>query len=122
MPRQEKWRIELLASLVLSFNSLERNLSTLFLRYSASTLDPAKPIIKDGEAQIVEAFNNPDKWIRHDLWVETTFDTDGDGKLDRMHVSVTRPEQTEKNDWFWMNDARNNDEIRQSMQRPALNM
>src|SRR5690606_14165897 len=29
------------------------------------------------------------------LWVETTFDTDGDGKLDRMHVSVTRPYQTE---------------------------
>ena len=57
--------------------------------------DKAKPIFKDGEAQIVEAFNTPDKWIRHDLFVETTFDTDGDGKLDRMHVSVTRPYQTE---------------------------
>tara|TARA_R110002073_G_scaffold145532_2_gene297666 strand:+ start:37633 stop:39453 length:1821 start_codon:yes stop_codon:yes gene_type:complete len=52
------------------------------------------PVFKNGEAQIVEAFKNPDKWIRHDLWVETTFDTDGDGRLDRMHVSVTRPEQT----------------------------
>jgi X-Pro dipeptidyl-peptidase len=29
------------------------------------------------------------------LFVETTFDTDGDGKLDRMHVSVTRPKQTD---------------------------
>jgi X-Pro dipeptidyl-peptidase len=29
------------------------------------------------------------------LWVETEFDSDGDGKLDRMHVSVTRPRQTE---------------------------
>jgi X-Pro dipeptidyl-peptidase len=57
--------------------------------------DKAKPIFKDGEAQIVEAFNTPDKWIRHDLFVETTFDTDGDGKLDRMHVSVTRPYQTD---------------------------
>ena len=56
------------------------------------------PVFKDGEAQIVEGFNNPDKWIRHDLFVETTFDTDGDGKLDRMHVSVTRPEQTETED------------------------
>lgn len=55
----------------------------------------AVPVIKDGEAQIVEAFNTPDQWIRHDLWVETEFDTDGDGKLDRMHVSVTRPYQTE---------------------------
>lgn len=57
--------------------------------------EKAKPIFKDGEAQIVEAFNTPDKWIRHDLFVETTFDTDGDGKLDRMHVDVTRPLQTE---------------------------
>ncbi|MBJ6367211.1 Xaa-Pro dipeptidyl-peptidase [Snuella sedimenti] len=53
------------------------------------------PIFKDGEAQIVEAFSDPEKWIRHDLWVETTFDTDGDGKLDRMHVDVTRPYQTD---------------------------
>ena len=55
----------------------------------------AKPVFKNGEAQIVEAFSNPKDWLRHDLWVETEFDTDGDGKLDRMHVSVTRPKQTE---------------------------
>ncbi|QDO92812.1 Xaa-Pro dipeptidyl-peptidase [Formosa sediminum] len=53
------------------------------------------PIFKNGEAQIVPAFNNPQDWIRHDLWVETEFDTDGDGLLDRMHVDVTRPKQTE---------------------------
>src|SRR5690606_31224333 len=29
------------------------------------------------------------------LWVATDFDSDGDGNLDRMHVAVTRPEQTE---------------------------
>ncbi len=57
--------------------------------------EKAKPIFKDGEAQIVEAFSVPEKWIRHDLWVETEFDTDGDGKLDRMHTSVTRPYQTD---------------------------
>jgi X-Pro dipeptidyl-peptidase len=55
----------------------------------------AVPVFENGEAQIVPAFNDPEKWIRHDLWVETTFDTDGDGKPDRMHVAVTRPEQTE---------------------------
>ena len=55
----------------------------------------AVPVFKDGEAQIVEAFNDPEKWIRTDLWVETEFDTDGDGKPDRMHVDVTRPFQTE---------------------------
>lgn len=58
--------------------------------------EKAKPIFKNGEAQVVKAFNSPAKWLRHDLWVETEFDTDGDGKLDRMHVSVTRPHQTEK--------------------------
>ena len=53
------------------------------------------PIFKDGEAQIVPEFENPDEWITHDLWVETEFDTDGDGEKDRMHVSVTRQKQTE---------------------------
>lgn len=70
-------------------------LLTLSVVFSALAQEKAKPIIKNGEAQIVDAFNNPDDWIRHDLWVETSFDTDGDGKLDRMHVAVTRPKQTD---------------------------
>ena len=53
------------------------------------------PQVVDGQVQKVEAFDNPDKWIRQDLWVETEFDSDGDGRKDRMHVDVTRPEQTE---------------------------
>ncbi len=57
--------------------------------------EKATPIFVDGEAQIVDAFKDSDKWIRHDLWVETEFDTDGDGEPDRMHVDVTRPEQTD---------------------------
>jgi len=55
----------------------------------------AAPVIKDGEAQIVKRFEDPDMWIRHDLWVEAEFDSDGDGKLDRMHVGVTRQRQTD---------------------------
>lgn len=55
----------------------------------------AQAIFVNGEAQIVAAFTDADKWITHDMWVETDFDSDGDGRLDRMHVSVTRPEQTE---------------------------
>ena len=35
------------------------------------------------------------RWIRQNLWVETDFDTDRDGKKDRVHVDVTRPAQTE---------------------------
>ena len=55
-----------------------------------------KLVFKDGEAQVIHEFENPEDWIRHDLWVETDFDSDGDGKNDRMHVSVTRPKQTEQ--------------------------
>ena len=71
--------------------------SLILLLFLASTLLHAqvKPIFENGEAQVVEEFKDPEQWIRHDLWVETEFDTDGDGKLDRMHVAVTRPRQTE---------------------------
>lgn len=54
-----------------------------------------QPYFKDGEAQIVPAFNNSESWIKEELWVETDFDSDFDGKKDRMHVFVTRPMQTE---------------------------
>ncbi len=65
-----------------------------FAQETEST-ENAVPVFMDGEAQIVEAFKDADKWITHDLWVETEFDTDGDNKPDRMHVSVTRPYQTD---------------------------
>ncbi|MDX6747584.1 Xaa-Pro dipeptidyl-peptidase [Polaribacter sp. PL03] len=76
---------------------MKKILLLLLFVFAAKTnaQEKATPIFKDGEAQIVEAFNDTSKWIRTDLWVETTFDTDGDGKLDRMHVDVTRPAQTE---------------------------
>ena len=57
--------------------------------------DKTVPIFTDGESQVVPGFNQPADWIRHDLWVETEFDSDADGKLDRMHVDVTRPKQTD---------------------------
>ncbi|MEQ1829402.1 MAG: Xaa-Pro dipeptidyl-peptidase [Pirellula sp.] len=55
--------------------------------------EPFVPKFLDGEAQVVEAFKKD--WIQHDLWVETEFDSDNDSKLDRMHVSVSRPKQTD---------------------------
>ena len=61
----------------------------------AAGQQPAGPIFIDGQAQIVDAFADSARWIRHELWVETEFDTDGDGEPDRMHVSVVRPWQTE---------------------------
>ncbi len=63
-----------------------------------STDGPTKPVFVDGQAQIVPGFADPSSWIQHDLWVETEFDSDGDGRLDRMHVDVTRPAQTDSED------------------------
>ncbi len=57
--------------------------------------EPASPVFEDGQAQIVAAFEAPESWIHEELWVETEFDSDGDGKMDRMHVAVVRPRQTE---------------------------
>ena len=54
-----------------------------------------QPVFVNGQAQVVPALNVSAEWIRHRLWVETEFDSDGDGKRDRMHVDVTRPAQTD---------------------------
>ncbi len=53
------------------------------------------PVFVNGTAQIVPAFQDSTRWIRQHLWVETDFDTDHDGKKDRVFVDVTRPGQTE---------------------------
>lgn len=55
----------------------------------------AKPQFLNGEAQIVSAFSNQSDWIKEELWVQTNFDSDANGKLDRMHVFLTRPLQTQ---------------------------
>ncbi len=68
----------------------------LFISISTGNAqEKAVPVFENGSAQIVPAFAEAEDWIRHDLWVETEFDTDGDGNKDRMHVAVTRPEQTD---------------------------
>jgi X-Pro dipeptidyl-peptidase len=56
---------------------------------------PAKPVFVDGLAQIVPAFEDPAQWIREALWVEAEFDSDGDGRRDRLFTSVVRQRQTE---------------------------
>lgn len=55
----------------------------------------AAPAFTNGIAQVVSAFQDSNAWIRQNLWVETDFDTDRDGRNDRMHVDVTRPAQTD---------------------------
>ena len=53
------------------------------------------PVFVNGMAQPVPAFQDTTQWIRQELWVETDFDSDRDGRRDRVHVDVTRPGQTE---------------------------
>ena len=53
------------------------------------------PVFENGEAQVVPGFSDKTQWIQQSLWVETGFDSDNDGKPDRIHVDVTRPRQTE---------------------------
>jgi len=55
----------------------------------------ARPLFVDGQAQIVPGFSDSAQWIRETLWVETEFDSDRDGRKDRVFVDVTRPRQTE---------------------------
>lgn len=53
------------------------------------------PVVENGQAQIVPAFADSSSWVRHELWIETEFDSDGDGRPDRVHADVTRPVQTD---------------------------
>jgi X-Pro dipeptidyl-peptidase len=55
----------------------------------------AAPSVVNGMAQVVPAFQDTSQWIRQNLWVETDFDSDRDGRRDRLHVAVTRPRQTD---------------------------
>jgi X-Pro dipeptidyl-peptidase len=56
---------------------------------------PARAHFVDGLAQIVPAFEDESQWIRETLWVETEFDSDRDGRPDRMFVGVARQRQTD---------------------------
>lgn len=70
-------------------------LSLLFALLPVAALSSqARPVFVDGQAQVVPAFADTSTWIRERLWVETEFDTDGDGRRDRVHVDVTRPGPT----------------------------
>ena len=62
----------------------------------AAPAPQAEPVFVNGEAQVVPEFQNANvPWVRQQLWVESEFDSDGDGRLDRMHVTLARPGQTD---------------------------
>lgn len=66
---------------------------------ATAAADELGPIFVDGQAQIVPEFSDPATWIRQQLWVETEFDSDGDGELDRVHVDVTRDHILDGEPW-----------------------
>jgi X-Pro dipeptidyl-peptidase len=70
-------------------------LSLILPRSAVGQQGKTLPVFVNGQAQIVPEFQDPTQWIRQDLWVESEFDSDGDGKPDRIHIDITRPRQTE---------------------------
>jgi X-Pro dipeptidyl-peptidase len=52
------------------------------------------PVFVDGQAQPVFS-TVPATWVRQELWVETTIDSDFDGARDRIHIDVARVQETE---------------------------
>src|SRR3954454_19664541 len=54
---------------------------------------PAVPTFVNGLAQNVFSATSSD-WISGEVWVESSFDSDGDGKLDRLHADYTLPKET----------------------------
>jgi X-Pro dipeptidyl-peptidase len=81
------------AVLLLLAGSLEGSLAGA--QGAPAAAAPARHVVEAGQAQVVPAFADSSQWIRQVLWVETEFDSDGDGRRDRVFVDVTRPRQTE---------------------------
>jgi predicted acyl esterase len=54
----------------------------------------AVPTFVNGLAQNVFSPTRAD-WVTGEVWVQTTFDSDGDGKLDRVHADYTLPKETQ---------------------------
>ena len=59
---------------------------------TAETLAPAVPTFVNGLAQAVFS-TNPADWYSGEVWVEASFDSDDDGKLDRIHADFTAPRE-----------------------------
>ena len=69
-------------------------LMTLGLAAGPAAAQVSAPVFIDGQAQPVFTAG-PSTWVRQELWVESAIDSDFDGKLDRIHVDVTRVQETE---------------------------
>ena len=59
---------------------------------STEAATPAVPTFVDGLAQAVFS-TNPADWYSGEVWVQASFDSDQDGKLDRIHADFTAPRE-----------------------------
>ncbi|MFB8387415.1 Xaa-Pro dipeptidyl-peptidase [Microbacterium sp. NPDC055910] len=67
---------------------------SLVLAANPANADTATtPTFVDGMAQAVFTTDR-NAWIREEAWVESEIDSDGDGKLDLIHIDVTRVPET----------------------------
>ena len=55
---------------------------------------PAVPTFVNGLSQNVFSAN-PADWVNGEVWVQSTFDSDGDGELDRIHADYSLPAETQ---------------------------
>lgn len=79
-----------------STGSLGHPALTLLILATASMPQVAEarqvgPVFRGGMAQTVAELADPAHYIRQRIWVETDFDSDRDGKPDRIHVDILRP-------------------------------
>jgi hypothetical protein len=54
--------------------------------------EPAVPTFVNGLAQSVFS-TNPADWYSGEVWVQAPFDSDADGRLDRIHADFTAPSE-----------------------------
>src|SRR5262245_56833351 len=69
--------------------------SPVGLMKSVAAPEPAGavPTFVNGLSQAVFTSTRRD-WVQGQVWVDSTFDSDGDGKLDRMHTDYVLPPET----------------------------
>jgi X-Pro dipeptidyl-peptidase len=61
-----------------------------------ATLGHLGPIVRDGMLQPVTEYADTTQWVKERVWVETNFDSDHDGKPDRIHADIVRSTAAEK--------------------------
>ena len=61
-----------------------------------ATMGHLGPVIKDGMLEPVAEYADTTQWIKQRVWVETNFDSDHDGKPDRIHADIVRSLVAEK--------------------------